>query len=166
MINGANSSRKSIVMQAYRCIGACQAAVKNDNIETTIRYWSNATSWASGKVPQANETVVIEASQNFVYDLVDSPIYNYIQVNGRLTFLVTAEKLHLRCKYLFVRAGELIIGSETNPFKGQAQITLYGEKESEQIVYTNAIEAGNKIIANTGLMKIYGQPRIGMSRLT
>lgn len=86
-------------------------------------------------------------------------------MNGRLTFLETAPKLHLRSKYIFVRAGELLIGSETKPFAGEAQITLYGEKESEHIVYENAVEAGNKIIANTNIMKLYGQKRIGLTRL-
>jgi len=58
----------------------------------------------------------------------------------------------LRAKYVFVRAGELIIGNETNPFQGTARITLFGEKENQHIVYDNAIEAGNKILANTGLL--------------
>jgi len=64
--------------------------------------------------------------------------------------------LHLRAKYVFVRMGELIIGNETDPFLGQATITLYGNKQDQHIVYDNAIEAGNKILANTGLIKMYG----------
>jgi hypothetical protein len=48
--------------------------------------------------------------------------------------------------------GELIIGNETNPFQGEAKITLYGLKEDQHIVYDNAIEAGNKVLANTGLI--------------
>lgn len=34
-----------------------------------------------------------------------------------------------------------------------------GEKESETMVYDNAIEAGNKVIANIGTIKFYGKPR-------
>jgi hypothetical protein len=30
---------------------------------------------------------------------------------------------------VFVRMGELIIGNETNPYEGEAKITLYGFKE-------------------------------------
>ena len=63
--------------------------------------------------------------------------------------------------------GELLIGNETNPFLGEAQITLFGVKEDQHIVYANAIEAGNKILANTGLIKIFGAPRAAIrSRLT
>jgi len=60
---------------------------------------------------------------------------------------------------LFIRAGELHIGSEEMPIETFARLTLYGEKNAEAIVYDNAIEAGNKLIANVNLMKIYGKPR-------
>jgi len=40
-----------------------------------------------------------------------------------------------------------------------ARITLYGEKQAEAIVYDNAIEAGNKLIANINEMRLFGKPR-------
>lgn len=44
---------------------------------------------------------------------------------------------------------------------------MKGEKEFEHMVYDNLVEAGNKIIANTGTIKMYGQPRNGkQTRLT
>lgn len=111
LINGKNSSRKTLVMKGYRCIGPCNPAVAAVEIESTIKYWSNATSWESGKVPIAGEDIVILPGKNFIYDLEVSPIYNYVQINGRVTFLPGAPNLHLQAKYLFVRAGELIIGN-------------------------------------------------------
>ena len=37
----------------------------------------------------------------------------------------------------------------------------------EHMAFDNAIEAGNKIIANVGTIKMYGQPRTGiLTRLT
>lgn len=72
--------------------------------------------------------MVVEPGYNVVFDLVESPIYRYVQINGRVTFKEDAPELHLHAKYLFVRMGELIIGNETNPFKGKATITLYGDK--------------------------------------
>ena len=153
-------------MQSYRCIGPCLAAIAAQVIETNVRLWSNPASWKSGKVPLAGEDVVVEPGFNVVYDLEESPIYRYVQINGRLTFKQDAPKLHLRAYYLFVRTGELLIGNETNPFLGNATITLFGMKADEQIVYENAIEAGNKVLANTGIMSIYGRPRaITRSRL-
>ena len=82
-------------MKGDRCIGPCLTAISNVAIETNIRYWSNASSWNNSKVPLAGEDIVIPSGQNFVYDLPVSPIYNYIQINGRVTFLETAPSLHL-----------------------------------------------------------------------
>jgi len=87
-----------------------------------------------------------------------SPIYKLIRVNGRLTFENETDT-HLKCKHLFIRAGELLIGSEEYPYEKNARITLYGEKQMETIVYDNAIEAGNKLIANVNIMRLYGKPR-------
>lgn len=38
-----------------------------------------------------------------------------------------------------------------------ARITLYGEKNMETIVYDNAIEAGNKLIANVNKIRMFGK---------
>lgn len=61
--------------------------------------------------------------------------------------------------------GELLIGSQEKPFAGQALITLFGMKQDEHIIYQNAIEAGNKILANTALISMWGQPRTARTRL-
>ena len=81
-----------------------------------MNLWSNPASWPSGSVPVAGEDVVIAPGKNFIFDLEESPIYNYVQINGRVTFKEDAPKLHFKAKYIFVRTGELIIGSETEPF--------------------------------------------------
>lgn len=97
-------------MNGYRCVGSCLAAINDTEIENTTRLWSNASSWDSGKVPVAGESVEVQSGWNMIYDLEDSPLHEYIEINGRLTFLNGAN-LTLKTKYLFVRAGELIIGT-------------------------------------------------------
>ena len=99
---------------------------------------------------------MINEDEAFLFDLEESPIYNYLQVNGRLTFKQDASLLNLRAQYIFVRAGQFLIGNKTNPYPGFAKITLYGSSLSESIVYTNAIEAGNKVLANTATLAFYG----------
>ena len=118
-----------MTIAGYRCDGPCIAAVSNVAIDATQKLWSQASSWKSGKVPLEGEDVVVEPGQNLIYDLELSPIYNYVQINGRVTFKQDAPKLHFRCKYFFVRMGELLIGNATNPYLGQAQFTLFGMKE-------------------------------------
>ena len=98
-------------------------------------------------------------------DLEETPIVGLVQINGRLTFDPTMN-VNFRAKHIFVRAGELIIGEETAPYEMEGRITLYGEKDAKAIVFDNAIEAGNKLIANVGLVKMYGKPRTRESQLT
>jgi len=62
----------------------------------------------------------------------------------------------LNAKHVFIRAGELLVGTENDRFRAKANIKLYGEKDAEHIVYTAAVEAGNKMIANVGLVSMYG----------
>jgi hypothetical protein len=101
-----------------------------------------------------------------LFDLEESPIFNMVEINGRLTFEDAEKDLHLRAKYVYVRAGELIIGSQETPYSKNAKITLYGEKENAHILWDNAIEAGNKILANTNKIRMYGKSRHSHSRLT
>ena len=165
LINGKNASRRSINLVCYRCIGSCIPTVKKVAIENNIRVWSRPESWTSNRVPVEGEDVVVEPGWNMIYDLEESPIYRYVQINGRVTFKTDAPKLHLRAKYLYVRMGELLIGSQDQPFAGQALITLFGMKQDQHIVYENAIEAGNKILANTALISMWGQQRGSRTRL-
>jgi hypothetical protein len=165
MINGKNASRTTINMVCHRCVGPCIPAVNKVAVEENIRYWSKPESWTSKKVPLENEDVIVEPGWNMIYDLEESPVYRYVQINGRVTFKTDAPKLHFRAKYLYVRMGELLIGSENAPFAGQAMITLFGMKQDEHIVYENAIEAGNKILANTALISMWGQQRSTRTRL-
>jgi hypothetical protein len=101
-----------------------------------------------------------------ILDIAETPKLKLMRVNGLLSFSNEMD-VHLKAKHIFVRAGELQIGTETNPYLYNAQITLYGEKDSETIVYDNAIEAGNKVIANVGTIKMFGKSRTKkMTRLT
>jgi len=93
-----------------------------------------------------------------IFDLAESPIYKVIQINGILTFSNASDR-HLHAEHIFIRAGKLLIGSEEQPFPRKAQITLHGLKEHKSMVYDNAIEAGNKLIANIGTIKMYGKKR-------
>ena len=39
------------------------------------------------------------------------------------------------------------------------KIELFGEKDSKAIVYDNAIEAGNKLLANVNILRMFGKKR-------
>jgi len=49
---------------------------------------------------------------NMLLDLAETPKLNSLTINGRLSFIQNGSNIHLRTKYIFVRAGEFFIGSE------------------------------------------------------
>lgn len=106
-------------MVGLRCLGSCNEALNETvEVEDTTRYWSVPESWPSGQVPVAGEDVHIEPSWNMVLD-VDTPVLKLLRINGRLTFLNTTN-IHLRAKHIYVRKGELLIGSAEYPFQHDA----------------------------------------------
>lgn len=135
-------------------------------LENRTRFWNVSTDWPNNTLPKEGDDVHIEPGWNMVFNLKESPVYKLVRVNGNLTFDNTTDT-HMKVKHLFIRAGELHIGTEEYPMEKNARITLYGSKDMETIVYDNAIEAGNKLIANVNVMKMYGKKRSWkMTRLT
>ena len=68
-------------------------------------------------------------------------------------------------EYIFVRAGEFFIGTEEEPFRNKATITLLGDQETETMTLSGTVDGGNKVLGVTGLAAFYGKPRDRMSRL-
>lgn len=164
-VNGKNYSRNPVTMIGVRCIDNCLSSLNTTVIEDTIRYWSDPTSWTSGAVPVEGEDVEIESGWNMVLDVAITPLVNILTINGRLSFKEDTD-LQLNANYIFVRAGQLFIGNKTHPFTANANIVLHGLKNNEYIVFTGMIEAGDKILANTAEVAMYGTPRTSkMTRL-
>jgi hypothetical protein len=62
-----------------------------------------------------------------IYDIDESPKLGMLRINGRLTFKDDMDH-HLKSSHIFIRAGELIIGSKEKPYEKNAKITLYGRR--------------------------------------
>lgn len=128
--------------------------------EIGVRYWSDVSNWPNETLPAEGEEVHIESGWNMILDIEETPIFENVRINGILTFGNETD-IHLRAKRIFIRAGELHIGNETHPFPNSARITLFGGKNDEAMAFDNSIEAGNKLIANVGVMKMFGKERSG-----
>lgn len=171
---GWKASRKGndtmdVKIVGVRCINPdCDLTdVPDVPISDETKYWSNATTWGDGIVPTGGDVEILPG-ENIIYDLANSPVFDVVTVNGRLSFLDDAAylpSLNLNAKHIFVRAGELLIGNSTHPFQADASITLFGDQSDAQVKMSGTVEAGNKIIANTNLVEFYGKPRSRMSRL-
>jgi len=105
-----------------------------------------------------------------ILDLAETPIFDLIEVNGCLGFKNgnDGEDIHLKAKKILIR-GELYIGSKEKPFKNEAKISLFGDRNEPTIKVEDSggIEGGSKIIANLSRLKMYGKQRsFKMTRLT
>lgn len=98
--------------------------------EAIFRHWSKAEEWTSGKIPVANDNVIIEAGWQMKFDIAESPILNLLEIKGKLLFENLLDVHTLKAKRILIRStGSLMIGSETEQFTKKANIILHGEKE-------------------------------------
>ena len=97
-------------------------------------------------------------------DLQDTPAFNKIVIDGRLTLKTDIGDITIKANTIWVKTGQFFIGDEENPFPNKVTIILDGEREDDTVPITS-IETGNKVLANTGEVKFYGQNVQRMSRL-
>ena len=133
-----------------------------------IRYWSVLADWDNTRptLPQDGDDVEIPSSWKMMYDIPisETPVLKSLQINGVLEFEPGEDRL-LQAYNLWVRAGELNIGSETDPFPNKATIELQGDNTEDYWAFHRAIEAGNKNLVITGKVNMYGLDRDARSRL-
>jgi hypothetical protein len=174
VINGRGSSdKKFLKIAGLRCIeGACPVPQMNDGIllEPEYRLWSNPLSWEGAGIPEDGDDVEIKATWNMLLDVADPPLINSLTINGRLTFKNDNDlgDITFRAKNIWVQAGQFYIGTEEEPFINSAKVILVGMQDDPTIVISGGIEAGNKVLINSGKVKFYGQERVNsnMTRLT
>lgn len=65
----------------------------------------------------------------------------------------------LNANTIYVRGGNLIVGTQDEPFEYDATINLRGSRNSEAISFDSNIAAGNKVLANVGTVMMFGQER-------
>ena len=97
-------------------------------------------------------------------NLNETPELGDITIDGRLTFKTDIGDITLKATTIWVKTGQFYIGTSDEPFPNKASIVLDGERESDTVPITS-IETGNKILANTGEVKWYGQDVTRMTRL-
>ena len=96
----------------------------------TVR-WSDPASWPGGKVPGAGDAVEIGRGLEVVLD-VDPPALRSLTIDGKLSFSDDLD-IGLETEWIYLRGGELQIGSEAAPFTHNATITLTDTVPDENI---------------------------------
>lgn len=170
IVNGADENKNisDVTLFGIRCITDCGIAPVEDlPLEERIRYWSVAEDWGEGgAVPKDGEEVVIPTNWNMMYDVAVADTVKLIslQVNGKLSFMPGEDRL-LKTYNLWVRAGELNIGSADEPFPDKATIELQGDHTEHYFAFNRHIEVGNKNLVVTGTVNMHGKARTGRTRL-
>ena len=168
IFNGDDDDLDTLTLTGVRCVSNCVPDVPEDlPFDNTIRYWSVLEDWGGRlTIPMDDEEVIIPSNWNMMYDVAvgDAKKLKSLEINGKLTFMTGADRL-LKVYNLWVRSGELNIGTESIPFTNKATIELQGDNTEEYFAFTQSVEAGNKNLVITGDANFYGVPRDSRTRL-
>src|SRR5690606_14459210 len=96
----------------------------------TVR-WSDPAAWPDGKVPGEGAAVTIPRDLDVTLD-VDPPALRSLTIDGKLRFSDERD-LALETEWIYVRGGELHIGSEARPHTRKATITLTDTVPGEDV---------------------------------
>ena len=130
-----------------------------------IRYWSNASLWPNGYIPLDGEDVWIKSDWIMILD-IETTNLGTLTVDGLMMF-ESSGPLRLKAERIWVRDGKLLAGNATNAYENPIEIILLGGKTANDLVIDSFIESGNKILAVTGEMNLYGKiPKTAYTRLT
>lgn len=156
-----------LTFKAHRCIGPCIKDVEKGPVEAAVRYWSKAASWAPKSIPKAGEDVMILPEWNMELDIEgETPIFKHVEIQGILRFKNT-KSITLNAHRVYVNGGKFGIGTKEKPYLQDGGVTLHGGKNDEAMALQDrSLEAGSKIIANIGELKLFGRKRANkMTRL-
>lgn len=166
-VNGRDGS-DTISMKGWRCKTECDHLEEVEAGEGQLSVlWSEATTWPNlpGRIPLEGEEVEIMKGMVVIYDIGVSPRLKSLEVNGKLSFL-RGQPAQLNTYSMWVRAGQVDIGTEEEPFDSTVEIRLHGNNTSpSQFVFSQSVPVGNKNLIITGTMNMFGLPRTRMTRL-
>lgn len=176
MVNGKTESSKKFESKSVKCrlneaswctVVSAAAACSGDPMN-----WSNPDTWkpdeaTPGVVPIAGSDVTIPSGKIINFDIAESPKLNLLKIQGCLNFRTdnTIDQT-LHAHQIYVLGGKLTIGSALAAYTRKARIVLYGSYNDQFITMPGAAEAGNKMIANVGTVRMFGTDRSRIARLT
>ncbi|XP_056419985.1 fibrocystin isoform X2 [Hyla sarda] len=92
--------------------------------------WSENSTWPSGSPPLDGDNVTVERGRTLLLDHRTS-LLNLLHIKGGKLILIGSGFVHLQAHYILISdGGELQVGTSSKPFKGTANITLYGSSYS------------------------------------
>ena len=93
--------------------------------------WSDPATWPDGRVPAAGDAVQITRDMDVLLD-TDAPGLRGLTIQGSLTFSDERD-ISLESEWIYVPGGSLTIGTQDNPHRQRATITLTDNVKGENI---------------------------------
>jgi cell surface hyaluronidase len=112
-------------------------------VPTPTRSWSSPEGWPEGRVPAPGDDVLVARGEVVLLDVTPPPLGD-LSIEGALVF--DARDLHLEASAIVVTGG-LYIGSDGEPFRHRASITLTGPRREGDGA---APGLGRKVLAVVG----------------
>ena len=170
LFNGKNMTKNELLVRPLECIlGACKMdVVEESNIPTTSKPWSDKATWG-GVLPVDGDEVEIKPDMWVELDLAETPRLKKLSVNGRLSFKddkANLPHIHLKAFLIWVRAGELLVGTAAKPFEAKVTIETLGHTESDTLTLGGTVKAGNKVMVSNNRVEMFGKKRTRMTRMT
>jgi len=150
-LNGTESKANKSLEILLTFFGISSPATNTNNPITTYsdpQNWSDTSTWGSAGKPTSGQNITIPAGVHIILD-ENPPDLGGLIINGRLEF--ASKDLSLTARWIMVH-GELLVGSESNPFTHNAIITLNGNDTSE-----NTMNMGTRgIMVMGGKLELHG----------
>ncbi|MBT2135937.1 hypothetical protein KK137_16500, partial [Croceibacterium sp. LX-88] len=120
-----------VAAQEHHAHGPAAAAAGTPPSAMRTGRWSDPATWPDGKVPGQGDAVTIGRDMAVVLD-VDPPALRSLTIDGKLSFADDRD-IGLETEWIYLRGGELQIGSEAQPHTRQATITLTDTVPGEDV---------------------------------
>ncbi|MCS6848946.1 MAG: G8 domain-containing protein [Anaerolineae bacterium] len=123
--------------------------------------WSDPATWG-GTLPKAGAAVVIPAGKTIILDVSPPPLAS-VSVDGQLIF-EDGKDLELTAGWIMVH-GLFQIGTEQQPHRSKATITLTGTNEQENVMGEGRMAMGTKFLGAMmgGRIELHGARRDAIS---
>jgi hypothetical protein len=148
----------------------------------TFRYldrWSAVNTWLNDEPPVAGDTVIVPADQAILVD-IPLPKLFLVLIQGFLMFEPNSKHdLNMDATYILVYGGALRAGTEAEPFEGNLNITLHGDRYTDVEIPSFGVKvlavadrgglsrssfangAGHEVpLSQRGILDIHGKRRI------
>mmetsp|Transcript_43997 Transcript_43997/g.58371 ORF Transcript_43997/g.58371 Transcript_43997/m.58371 type:complete len:141 (-) Transcript_43997:3789-4211(-) len=86
----ARDGSNTLTMKGVKCLVNCvpKPPPVTDKPLEEASLWSDPNTWKEldNRIPEAGEDVVVPTDHNIIYDIGESPLFNSVEINGKVSF--------------------------------------------------------------------------------